>query len=136
MVKITGARRHSRRLQALSGPAALQEVGRAVYAASDMARVEAQLLISEGAVSGKGHVASAPGEPPNWDTGLLAGGITNRKTGPASALTESTAPYAAHLELGTSKMAARPYMEPAAKIVRPRLTLLCTTAINITIRRG
>lgn len=136
MVKISGHTRHSRRLRAMSGPKAVEAIGRAIFAGSDEIRVEAQHLISQGSVQGTNHVPSAPGEPPNWDTGVLAGGITNRKTGPVSAQTESSAPYAVALEVGTSKMAERPYMRPAAKNKRRRVEQLVGTALNIVIRRG
>lgn len=62
------------------------------------------------------RVASAPGQAPANQTGALAGSISARTEtqgtivfGIASASTE----YAAMLEFGTQKIAARPYMQPA-----------------------
>ncbi|WP_270374978.1 hypothetical protein [Marinicauda sp. Alg238-R41] len=136
MVKITGQKRHSKRLKAMSGQKMIQNVGRAIFAGSDEVRVEAQHLISQGSVQGRNHVPSRPGEPPNWDTGVLAGGITNRKTGAVSAETESSAPYSLPLEIGSAKMAERPFMRPAAKNKRRRIELLVGSAVNIVIRRG
>ena len=62
------------------------------------------------------RVASAPGQAPANQTGALAGSISARTEtqgtivfGIASASTK----YAAMLEFGTQKIAARPYMQPA-----------------------
>ena len=71
---------------------------------------------------GKQHTASARGEPPASDTGTLASSITNRVKrtskdiiGEVSAYADdgSGGNYAIHLEFGTSKMHARPFMVPA-----------------------
>ncbi len=108
-----GMREHLRRLQRLSSAEVIRAAGAAVYESADAIRAEAQVSISRGAVSGAGHVASKPGEPPNFDTGFLAGAIINEQTGPLTAEVASLAPYGAALEFGTSRMAARPYMRPA-----------------------
>jgi len=67
---------------------------------------------------GKSHTASAPGEPPATDLGTLANSFQTRKGAKgrdwAIAETGPTAEYGAALEYGTSKMAPRPYMRPAA----------------------
>lgn len=118
MVKITGSQTHSNRLKAMTSGQAVSAMGRALYVGSDKIRVEARRLIADGAIQGKGHIPSKPGEPPNWDTGQLANEITNTKTGPLSAETRSSAPYASDLEYGTSKMAERPYMHPATENMR------------------
>lgn len=136
MGRIIGARRHSQRLKAMTSRSAQEEIGKKIYVGADMLRIEAQRLIVAGSVSGAGHVVSKPHEPPNEDTGVLRAGITNRRTGILSAETRSEAPYAAHLEWGTSKMIERPYMRPAAQNIRPKLALLVGSAINIVIRRG
>ena len=67
-------------------------------------------------VGGVVRIASAPGQAPANQTGRLAGSLSARTekqgkvvSGIASASTE----YAAMLEFGTQKMAARPYMQPA-----------------------
>lgn len=62
----------------------------------------------------KVHRASAAGEAPAIDTGNLANSIQTRKTGQGSAVVEVGAEYGLPLELGTRKMAARPFMRPAA----------------------
>lgn len=87
--------------------------GSLVHEYADRIRAEAQVSISRGSVSGKNHVPSKPGEPPNFDTGFLAGAIINEPTGPLTAEVAALAPYSAALEFGTSKVAARPFLRPA-----------------------
>src|SRR5690625_3900961 len=67
----------------------------------------------------RSHVASAPGNPPNTDTGRLAGSIRAVMSGTSSAHVEALADYAVHLEFGTRSMAARPFMTPAVEQERP-----------------
>jgi HK97 gp10 family phage protein len=61
--------------------------------------------------------ASAPGEPPARQTGTLQASITEpqvRKSGNAIVgEMRITAPYAVFLERGTSRMAPRPFAQPA-----------------------
>lgn len=60
------------------------------------------------------HTASTAGNPPNTDTGYLAGNIHVVFDGDKhGASVESRADYSEALEFGTSKMAARPFMQPA-----------------------
>lgn len=66
------------------------------------------------------HVASAPGEAPALDMGVLAGSIQVQPLGPALAAVFTNQEYAVHLEFGTTRMAARPAWVPAAEEVRPR----------------
>lgn len=114
MVKVTGLDKHIRRTKALTSAKTMRNLGRATYVAADAQRVEARRLIADDAIQGAGHVPSAPGEPPNWDTGQLANEIVARQTGPLSSESEAYAPYAEDLEFGTSKMAERPFMKPAS----------------------
>jgi len=110
---IKGLDKHLRRMRALGGAEMVRAVSAAVYESADAIRAEAFRSISAGSVSGAGHVPSRPGEPPNRDTGNLQSKLKSVPTGPISAEVRSEAPYAAPLEFGTSRMAARPYMRPA-----------------------
>lgn len=123
-----------KRLKNMRGAALRKRIGSVLYAAGEMVAVEAQLSISAGAVSGKNHVPSAPGKPPNYDSGVLANGIIGGRAhdvpGGIGVRVTSNAPYAAHLEYGTSKMAARPYMRPAADKVAPTARRLIAIAVR------
>ncbi|KPL70174.1 hypothetical protein ADN00_18920 [Ornatilinea apprima] len=70
----------------------------------------------------KTHHASAPGEPPAVDSGNLANSIQSevsmQANGPRGVVFTNTE-YAVGLEFGTRKMAARPFMKPAADRMRP-----------------
>jgi HK97 gp10 family phage protein len=63
------------------------------------------------------HQASAPGEFPAADSGRLHQSLTTApvENGPQRFVVQTGAntPYATHLELGTAKMAPRPFMGPA-----------------------
>lgn len=59
------------------------------------------------------HVASAPGQPPAMDTGNLTNSISMQMIGPLQGRVNINAEYAAYLEYGTVRMAARPYLQPA-----------------------
>ena len=59
---------------------------------------------------------SAPGSPPNVQTGSLRASIdytVQRVPAGVEGLLSSSSPYAQFLEFGTRKMAARPFMRPA-----------------------
>ena len=120
MTKIIGALAHKRRLRHLRSPAVRKRIGAAIFAGAQEIQTEARLLITAGSVSGKGHVPSAPGEPPNRDTGHLDSNIEAVRTGELTSEVESRAEYGLALELGTSKMAERPYMRPATAKKRHR----------------
>ena len=72
------------------------------------------------------HRASAPGQPPATLSGALQRTIDFQITGsdsmefgsrpqPGNAFQKRTKDYAKHLELGTNKMQARPYLKPAVR---------------------
>lgn len=62
---------------------------------------------------GRSHRASAPGEAPAVDYGNLYNSIQIEEVTPERAIVSASAEYAEHLEFGTSRMAARPFMRPA-----------------------
>lgn len=100
MTTIRGHEAHKRRLRKLRGAAMVRPVTQAIFASAQDLAVDASLSITKGSVSGKGHVASAAGTPPNNDTGVLARNIEAVSTGPLKAETSSNAPYAAIQEFG------------------------------------
>jgi len=106
-----------------------------MYTAGSIVATEAQRLITTGAVSGRGHVASRPGQAPNNDTGDLANGIIVRQLAPLRVEIVATAAHSAALELGTSKIAERPYMRPAADATRLLVKQLVSKAARRAIRR-
>lgn len=114
-----GAARHTARLKRLQ--AAGNKLRPIVYAAADAVAADAAHSITEGSVSGANHVPSLPGEPPMADTGTLDRSIHVEQIDDLSARVVADAPYAAALEFGTSKMAERPFMRPAAKKVAPKM---------------
>jgi len=136
MAKITGAKAFSARLKRLTSPEAQRQIGAALFAGGEEIQIEAQISITNGAVSGKGHVPSRPGEPPNADTHRLADNIETVQVSPLRVEVSSNAPYAAALELGTSKMADRPYMRPAVAKKRKEVTALVRRAVNKIARGG
>ena len=87
--------------------------GAIAFEGADTIKAEAQRSISAGSVSGKNHVPSKPGKPPNFDTGFLSGAIVTIQSGPLTAEVGALAPYSAALEFGTSRVKARPFMRPA-----------------------
>lgn len=133
MAKVTGAKAASDRIRRLSSPDAIRRVGTALFAGGQAIQVDAQLSITNGAVSGKAHVPSRPGEPPKNDTGVLANNIETVHVAPLRVEVSSNAPYAAALEYGTSKMAARPYMGPAVARKRKEVVALVRRAVNSVI---
>lgn len=132
---VTGADRHQARLRALRSPALQQRVGAAIFAGANEIQTEAQHSITLGAISGKGHVASSPGEAPNEDTGHLRTNIETVRTGALTAEVESKAGYALALEFGTSRMEERPYMRPATAKKRHRVQELVRAVVAQFLRR-
>lgn len=60
------------------------------------------------------HMVSKEGDAPNTDTGRLASSIAmSHDQGSGEAHVSTDVDYAEHLEFGTVKMAARPFLEPA-----------------------
>jgi hypothetical protein len=68
---------------------------------------------------GRWHQASAPGEAPATDYGVLANSIASRMIGPTEGEVTVSAEYAAVLELGGARMAPRPFLGPAVEAEWP-----------------
>lgn len=133
---LKGQKEHAQRLRRLSGPQIVRAAGRVLYVGADMIRAEAHRSISAGSVSGKGHVPSKPGEPPNRDTGVLQANIEAQLVKPLVAEVSSNAPYSAPLEFGSSKMAARPFMRPARDKKAPKIQQLFAEEIGKLVKRS
>jgi HK97 gp10 family phage protein len=133
-----GRKAHIARLKRLQGPEMDRRVGRALFAGGNIVQVDAQLSLTAGAVSGKNHVPSLPGQPPNQDTGVLGNNIETvllfDEKGPYVEVT-SNAPYSRALEEGTSRMAARPFMQPALDRNRDKVTDLVLKAVQALARK-
>jgi hypothetical protein len=134
--RLIGARAHAGRLKKLTGEAMVREVGKALFAAGELIQVEAQISITAGAVSGSKHVASAPGEAPNNDTGDLAGKIETNQVAPLVVEVSSNSDHAADLEFGTSKMAARPYTAPARDAKRKEVQQLVRRGVDRAVKQS
>jgi len=91
--------------------------------AGNLVRNTAVQSIQQGAKSGvvyekynprRTHKASSAGQPPATDTGFLVNNIALKIDADSlGASVESRADYSLALEFGTSKMSARPFMQPA-----------------------
>lgn len=136
MPKITGDKAHTARLRRIAGPEMVRQVGAALFAAGSIIEVEAAGLITAGAVSGKSHVASAPGQPPNADTHQLDRSIETVQVEPLKVEVSANAPHAVPLEFGTSKMAERPFMRPAVARKRKEAIDLIGAAVKKVVSGG
>jgi len=67
------------------------------------------------------HVASAPGEAPAIDHGLLWNSITGVMARPTTGVIAVGARHGLFLELGTIRMERRPFIEPAMNQVLQKL---------------
>lgn len=135
MVKVTGAKQHSQRLRNMAAKSA-QATLRGLYLAGQEIELEAERSITEGSISGKNHVPSLPGQPPNADTRDLDTKIETVVVAqnPPSVNVEANSDHAVPLEFGTSKMAERPYMRPAVAKKKARVSQLVGQAVRTTIR--
>lgn len=127
---------HLRRLKRMSGAEVIKAANRVVYVGADMIRGKAYQQISRGSVSGRNHVPAPPGAYPNRDTGHLQANIETANPEPLLATVTSSAEYAAALEFGTSRMAARPYMKPARDSEEPRIRKLFAQEIQKIVKRS
>jgi HK97 gp10 family phage protein len=122
------------RFKAITSSAATAKLQRALFAAGQLIENEAALSITRGAVSGKGHVASKPGEAPNADSHRLDRSAETNETGRLEVTVSVNAEYASPLEFGTSKMAARPFLRPARDKKQKEATALVERAVDNILR--
>lgn len=131
MAKITGGTKHVETLKGKYSPRKLALIGAKLYEAGELVQIDAQISITTGAVSGKNHVPSAPGEPPNNDTGVLANSIETNLITQTKVEVSANAPYAAAQEFGNDVLPERPYMRPALQKNRGNIARLIKEAIDI-----
>lgn len=115
MARITGLKNVLQKLQRMRGSQKNAQVVAALYSIGQRIELDAEISITAGSISGKDHVPSLPGQPPNADTRHLDTNIETyiQSRYPPTVHVESRAEYSAALEYGTSKMAERPFMRPA-----------------------
>lgn len=73
---------------------------------------------------------SAPGEPPRWQTKTLRQSITQESVSKTEERVGTNVEYAKWLELGTSRMAKRPYLRPALAKSRNKIIKLLTAPMK------
>lgn len=122
-------------LEGVAGARLQREIGKALFVAAQRVQVESQISITRGAVSGANHVPSAPGEPPNNDTGGLVASHETELIRWDHARTTVNADYAVPLEVGTSKMEPRPFLGPAARATRDEMNALLKVAIKRAVAK-
>ena len=82
------------------------------------------------------HQASAPGEFPKSDYGQLVKSLFFRVgADKLTAYFGTKLAYGKHLELGTSRMAARPWMRPTLKANTDAITARIRAAVNEALKR-
>jgi len=104
---------------------------RGILLSAHQVRTEAIKLISKGARSGVKYtrylpyrtgIASAAGEPPKSDTGRLVSQIfVDIDADGFGATVGTNLDYGLYLEVGTSKMSARPWLTPTLETLQPKL---------------
>lgn len=132
------AKKHSDRLKKIAERTP-QQVAQALYMAGQLIEIDAEKSITDGSISGAGHIPSLPGEAPNNDTGGLVRSIETKIGGAGFVTVEAggpSAPYAVALEYGTSKMAARPFMRPAVERNRKKIAKMVGDAVSVTLTRS
>lgn len=68
-----------------------------------------------------GTSPSAEGNPPGVDTGALKNSINVKPVAPFVQSINTGVDYDVHLEFGTSRMAARPFMSPMARRLEDKI---------------
>lgn len=131
---LPGSQKHLDRLKRMQRGS--RQIAAALYRAGQEIELDAENSITAGSISGKGHVVSAPGQPPNADTRDLDSKIDTVlvSQNPPTVKVSAYSGHAVPLEYGTSKMAARPFMRPAVARNRDEVSRRISQAVQITIR--
>ena len=123
--------------------AVADEVAKGTYASAQRIATDYKKSILGGQKTGRvykrrsvTHRASAPGESPASDTGRLVNAIHVVLESSLSSIMRVATKYAMLLEVGTSKMAARPAAVPAMEKNRKWITDRLAEAVRRGIARG
>ena len=117
----------------LSNPQLKRLLNKIVKKAAHDVEAHAKASILSGEKTGQmygTHQASAPGQAPANDTGVLANSIKVTSTGDLQAVIGSNVEYAPYLELGTTQIAARPFLGPALTEVKKPFTSAVEKALS------
>ena len=133
-VTVEGSNRLARALRQYDQQA-VDRIGDAIIDSALEVQGQAQRLIQRGERSGTarpdGSRSSAPGEPPKTDTGRLVASIDiETDTDRLGAAVGTNLRYGKHLEMGTTKMAARPWLFPTFERLKPRILSRIGAAIK------
>ena len=121
-------------MRKMASPASAALTERALYAAGDLIKTEMQILIVRGSISGAGHVASKPGEPPNADSRDLDTKMQVVWRSGRRVDVEAYSDHAVPLQFGTSKMEARPFADVAARNKKAEAVDLIARAVTASAR--
>ena len=135
IMAMSGRKAHVARLKRIQGPEMERQVGRALFAGGNIIQVEAQIGLSTGAVSGKGHVPGPVGGYPNSDTQQLANSIETVQKEPLLVEVSANAEYAAAVHDGGSRTGPRPYMDLARDAKRREVEELVVKAVRRIVGR-
>jgi len=131
-VRVSAAPRARRGLGRLA-PVLRRELARAVVLGAQEVRDEARDLLSQSGANGP----SAPGEPPRRDTGRLRDSIFARLLGDGLTAQVGTGlDYGGHLEFGTRRISARPWLQPVFTRMKPRLKARIARAARTALGSG
>lgn len=135
--RMIGRKAHVARLRKLAGHDMVRQVGGALFAAGEAIEVESSVLITSGSTNAKNqHVRSLPGEAPNEEFGDLRRGLQTLQVAPLLVEVSANAAHSSPLEFGTSKMAARPFMQPARDAKRKEAEQLVKQAVAAAVRKS
>ena len=81
-----------------------------------------------------GSGPSAPGEAPSDPEGRIAAAVTAVPDGSGGASVEVALPFARDLEFGTTRMAARPFLRPAAQRAGSDAKALLAKSLAATLK--
>lgn len=132
----SGQRSLEKRLKGITSARGQKQLGAALFAIGEDVVSDMKGSIMRGSVSGKGHVPSKPGEPPSNDTQRLHDLIEATQPAEDEVVVASNAGYSTALELGTSKMQARPFARPARDKNRAPGRKKMAQAINYITKGG